>query len=71
MRAAVQVCIEDPFELSHDLGRTVDKQTSGVLRKEFLRAATILRDQPNPLNMLFEPFRGRHVGTQEVKPVPP
>ena len=68
--ADAQVCIEDPFELSHDLGRTVDKQTSGVLRKEFLRAATILRDQPNPLNMLFEPFRGRHVGTQEVKPVP-
>ncbi|KFM23622.1 Poly(A) RNA polymerase protein cid1 [Auxenochlorella protothecoides] len=54
------VCIEDPFELSHDLGRTVDRQTSGVLRKEFLRAATLLRDSPNPLHQLFERFIGKH-----------
>lgn len=53
------VCVEDPFELSHDLGRTVDKQTSGVLRKEFLRAATLLRDSPAPLAQLFEQFRGK------------
>lgn len=53
-----KVCIEDPFELSHDLGRTVDRQTSGVLRKEFLRAATLLRDSPNPLHQLFERFIG-------------
>lgn len=55
-----KVCIEDPFELSHDLGRTVDRQTSGVLRKEFLRAATLLRDSPNPLHQLFERFIGKH-----------
>ncbi|KAK9806970.1 hypothetical protein WJX72_009015 [[Myrmecia] bisecta] len=51
------VCIEDPFELTHDLGRTVDRQTSGVLHKEFERAACILRDCADPLEKLFEPYR--------------
>ena len=54
---APQVCIEDPFELSHDLGRTVDRQTKSVLHKEFIRAATLLRDAPEPLPRLFEPYR--------------
>lgn len=53
----VQVCIEDPFELSHDLGRTVDRQTRAVLHKEFTRAATLLRDAQDPLDLLFEPYR--------------
>lgn len=55
--ASLQVCIEDPFELSHDLGRTVDRQTKSVLHKEFIRAATLLRDAPDPLDKLFEPYR--------------
>lgn len=49
--------VQDPFELSHDLGRTVDRQTSGVLHKEFERAAAILRDMADPLDKLFEPYR--------------
>lgn len=53
----LQVCIEDPFELSHDLGRTVDRQTKSVLHKEFIRAATLLRDAADPLERLFEPYR--------------
>lgn len=59
----VQVCIEDPFELSHDLGRTVDRQTRAVLHKEFTRAATLLRDSSHPLDQLFEPYR---VGTRSA-----
>ena len=51
------MCIEDPFELSHDLGRTVDRQTKSVLHKEFIRAATLLRDAPDPMEKLFEPYR--------------
>jgi DNA polymerase sigma len=51
------LCVEDPFELSHDLGRTVDRQTRDVMRKEFLRAATLLRDSPDPMRQLFEPYR--------------
>lgn len=53
------ICIEDPFVLSHDLGRTVDKQTREVLRKEFLRAATLLRDSRDPLPQVFETFKSR------------
>ena len=48
---------QDPFELSHDLGRTVDRQTSMVLHKEFERAACILRDLPGGVDKLFEPYR--------------
>lgn len=46
--------VEDPFELSHDLGRTVDRDTRSVMRKEFMRAASILRDSEDPLPELFE-----------------
>lgn len=49
--------LQDPFELSHDLGRTVDRQTSGVLHKEFERAACVLADLAQPLDKLMEPYR--------------
>ena len=48
------ICVEDPFETSHDLGRVVDKRSIGVLREEFERAERILRTDPNPLEALFE-----------------
>lgn len=35
-------CIEDPFEVTHNLGRTVDKGSLFNLRYEFRRAATVL-----------------------------
>ncbi|CAA2962111.1 glyoxylate hydroxypyruvate reductase HPR3 [Olea europaea subsp. europaea] len=50
------ICIEDPFELSHDLGRVVDKYSIRVLREEFERAAEILQYDPNPRAKLFEPY---------------
>jgi len=50
------ICIEDPFELSHDLGRVVDKFTIKILREEFERAANILQFDPNPSATLFEPY---------------
>ena len=53
------LCVEDPFELSHDLGRTVDKATRDVMRKEFLRAATLLRDADDPVEQVFEPYKPR------------
>lgn len=53
------LCVEDPFLLSHDLGRTVDMKSKDVMRKEFFRAATILRDFPVPENALFEPYTAR------------
>uniref|UniRef100_A0A061SDQ2 Nucleotidyltransferase family protein n=1 Tax=Tetraselmis sp. GSL018 TaxID=582737 RepID=A0A061SDQ2_9CHLO len=51
------VCIEDPFDVTHDLGRVVDRASSSVLREEFKRAAEILSQSPNPLPELFEPFK--------------
>ena len=35
-------CIEDPFELTHDLGRVMDRQTVGEVREELERAANLL-----------------------------
>ncbi|MCD7467620.1 hypothetical protein HAX54_005163 [Datura stramonium] len=50
------ICIEDPFEVSHDLGRVVDKFSIRVLREEFERAAEIMQYAPNPCVKLFEPY---------------
>lgn len=50
------ICIEDPFEVSHDLGRVVDKRSIRVLREEFERAAGIMQHEPNPCVKLFEPY---------------
>ncbi|CAM0957109.1 unnamed protein product [Alopecurus aequalis] len=50
------ICIEDPFETSHDLGRVVDKFSIRILREEFERAANILQFDPNPCVTLFEPY---------------
>lgn len=50
------ICIEDPFEVSHDLGRVVDKRSIRVLREEFERAAEIMQYDPNPCVKLFEPY---------------
>ncbi|GER57476.1 poly(A) polymerase cid [Striga asiatica] len=50
------ICIEDPFEVSHDLGRVVDKHSIRVIREEFERAAEIMQYDPNPCVTLFEPY---------------
>ncbi|KAE8788558.1 RNA uridylyltransferase 1-like [Hordeum vulgare] len=50
------ICIEDPFETSHDLGRVVDKFSIKILREEFERAANILQYDLNPSVTLFEPY---------------
>eukprot|EP00894_Picocystis_sp_ML_P002665 jgi/Pico_ML_1/53182/g3780.t1 len=50
------ICIEDPFETGHDLGRVVDRNSISALRDEFVRAAKILRDEEDPLPKLFQPY---------------
>ncbi|CAA0842640.1 Nucleotidyltransferase family protein [Striga hermonthica] len=50
------ICIEDPFELSHDLGRVVDKHSIRVIREEFERAAEIMQYDSNPCVTLFKPY---------------
>ncbi|KAL6848544.1 hypothetical protein ACP4OV_021838 [Aristida adscensionis] len=50
------MCIEDPFETGHDLGRVVDRQTIRILREEFERAAAVLQYEDDPCATLFEPY---------------
>lgn len=50
------ICIEDPFEISHDLGRVVDKHSICVLKEEFQRAAEIMLYDPEPFVTLFKPY---------------
>ena len=40
-------CIEDPFELTHDLGRVLDKDTLTELRDEFDRAHKLMMEVMN------------------------
>ncbi|EPS59851.1 hypothetical protein M569_14951 [Genlisea aurea] len=51
------ICIEDPFEVSHDLGRVVDKFSIRVIREEFERAAEIMQNDPRPGVTLFEAYK--------------
>ncbi|KAM0830967.1 hypothetical protein ACQ4PT_065865 [Festuca glaucescens] len=50
------MCIEDPFETGHDLGRVVDRQTIRIIREEFERAAAVLQHSDDPCATLFEPY---------------
>ncbi|CAL5024355.1 unnamed protein product [Urochloa decumbens] len=50
------MCIEDPFETGHDLGRGVDRQTIRILREEFERAASVLQYEDDPCVTLFERY---------------
>ncbi|CAN6236947.1 unnamed protein product [Urochloa humidicola] len=50
------MCIEDPFETGHDLGRGVDRQTIRILREEFERAAGVLQYDDDPCVTLFDRY---------------
>ncbi|PPS07916.1 hypothetical protein GOBAR_AA12711 [Gossypium barbadense] len=50
------IYIEDPFVVSHDLGRVVDKFSIKVLREEFERVTNVMQYDPNPWITLFEPY---------------
>lgn len=52
------ICIEDPFNTQHDLGRVVDRNTLPFLKRELRRAYNILQSERDPLPVLFE--RNRH-----------
>lgn len=49
------VCIEDPFETSHDLGRTVGPAGADRLKAEFRLAWRTLREAPDAGARLFAP----------------
>ncbi|QDZ22133.1 PAP-associated domain-containing protein [Chloropicon primus] len=43
------ICIEDPFQISNDLGRVVGRKTIFYLRDEFKRSADILANSRDPI----------------------
>ena len=51
------ICIEDPFQLAHDLGRVVDRTSIRVLRDEFIAAYSVVLNNPNPLPKLLAPYK--------------
>eukprot|EP00898_Chlorokybus_atmophyticus_P004171 jgi/Chlat1/4755/Chrsp308S04724 len=51
------ICIEDPFDTTHDLGRVVDKMSITVLKDEFFRALRAFENMLKPIPFLFEPYR--------------
>eukprot|EP01137_Pigoraptor_chileana_P034910 Opistho-2@28163 len=50
------ICIEDPFELTHNLGRVVDKNTLFEIRGEFMRGYRLLCDGGD-LHAVCEPYK--------------
>lgn len=71
------VCIQDPFELDHNVGRTVNHQGICAIREEFRRAWRILDDEANgrPHKDLFatvedDPPPPQFVGGNQHRPTP-
>ncbi len=50
------MCVEDPFDLNHDLGRNVDRRTFKTLRNEFERSARLIQEG-QPLNKVAQPYK--------------
>lgn len=52
------LCVEDPFELNHNLGRPADRNSVFDIRGEFIRATKMLkaRDPNQALSRLFQVF---------------
>lgn len=49
-------CIEDPFDLDHNLGRVADRGSLFTMRGEFMRATKIFRSDRPRIDELFEKF---------------
>eukprot|EP00878_Enallax_costatus_P028456 GHUV01030739.1.p1 GENE.GHUV01030739.1~~GHUV01030739.1.p1 ORF type:complete len:229 (+),score=73.64 GHUV01030739.1:379-1065(+) len=64
-------CIEDPFELSHDLGRTVHADGCDKLRHEFRRAWDICHRSTSPQQLITELFDQAPAPPPHVVPVAP
>jgi hypothetical protein len=72
-------CIEDPFELTHDLGRVMDRDTLRDVRSEIDRADVMLSEQRGTferLTMRYEEKKdkeapAKHETKPENAPPPP
>jgi len=62
--------IEDPFELTHDLGRVLDQETLSELKQEIERAST-LASQEASLDKICEPWAAPNATLPPATPPPP
>lgn len=51
-----RLCVEDPFQLDHNLARVVDKSSLRAIQREIRSALAVLCDLEDPLPKLFEEF---------------
>ena len=58
-------CVEDPFELTHDLGRVMDRDTMRDVRSEIDRADTMLSEQRATFAGLTQKYEAK---TKEAPP---
>lgn len=61
------ICIEDPFQLSNDLGRVVSRKTIFFLRDEFKRAADIMANAVDPIRAGLFDILGEEEKEQKLK----
>jgi DNA polymerase sigma len=61
------ICIEDPFQLSNDLGRVVSRRTIFFLRDEFKRAADIMGNASDPIRAGLFDILGEAEKEQKLK----
>lgn len=52
-----QICVEDPFEVTHNLGRVCDRDALYAIRGEFMRGYDCLAKHMDP-SSLFTPWTG-------------
>ena len=72
-------CMEDPFELTHDLGRVMDRDTLRDVRSEIDRADVLLSEQRGTFDKLTLKYEEKHKAPanrptepkQEAPPPPP
>ena len=64
-------CIEDPFELTHDLGRVMDRDTLRDVRSEIDRADVLLSEQRGTFEKLTAKYEEKKKPEKEKKEAPP
>ena len=63
-------CVEDPFELTHDLGRVMDRDTLRDVRSEIDRADVLLSEQRGTFEKLTAKYESKTDEKKAAQPKP-
>ncbi len=63
-------CMEDPFELTHDLGRVMDRDTLRDVRSEIDRADVLLSEQRGTFEKLTAKYEEKNKAPPKPEPKP-